>query len=73
MNSLSFIINLKQEVIDASILYEMSCKEGNERCQGDNYEEWEASDSGDMPNLRHEDVQDREELEQIFIDIGSGI
>jgi len=30
-NSLSFIVDLKQEVIDASILCEVSYQEGNER------------------------------------------
>ena len=38
-NSLSFIINMKQEVTDASILYEMPYQKGNERCQGHNHEE----------------------------------
>ena len=39
-NGLSFIVNSKVEVKDASILYEMSHQEGNEGSEGNNYEEW---------------------------------
>ena len=31
-----------------------------------NYEEWEASDSGHMPHIWDQDVQDREELGQVL-------
>ncbi len=40
----------------------MSCQEGNERPQSNNDEEWETSDSRDLPNMWYKNVQDREEL-----------
>jgi len=51
----------------------MQNQKGNERCQEHNHEEWQAGDSGDMPHMWDQDVQNREELEQIFIDIRSGV
>jgi len=43
-------------------LCKMSLKEGNEKYQGHNDEEWEAGDSGCIPNLWHQDVQNWESL-----------
>ena len=40
----------------------MPNQEGNEGCPGHNHEEWEACYSGNMPNMRHKDVQNRKEL-----------
>jgi hypothetical protein len=37
--------------LNASILHEMSNQERNEGCQGDNHEEWEASDSRRLPGM----------------------
>ncbi len=51
MNSLSFIINLKQEVINASILREVSYQERNERPEEHNHEERQAGYAGDMSRL----------------------
>ncbi len=44
--------------LNASILYEMSHQAGNERRQGYHYEEWPAGDSGNLSDLRDQDVQD---------------
>ena len=49
-------------VFNASILYEVPRQEGHKGCQGHNYEEWQASDSGCMPGMRDQDVPDRKEL-----------
>ena len=51
---------------NASILCEMQGQKGNEGCQIYNYEEREASNSGCMPHMWDEDVQDREELELVY-------
>ena len=51
------------EVNYASILCQMSNQARNERPQADYYEEWKARNPGNMPSLRDQDVQDREELE----------
>lgn len=40
----------------------MQSKEGNERFEGNYYEERQASYTRDMPNMRHKDVQNRKEL-----------
>jgi hypothetical protein len=53
---------LKEEVRDASILYEMQSQEGNEESQEHYNEEQKARYAGNMSNLWHQDVQDREEL-----------
>ena len=44
----------------------MPHKKRDEECQVYNYEEWKTSDPGDMPSVWDQDVQDREELEQIL-------
>ncbi len=49
-----------------SILCEMPIQKRNERRQEYNHEKWQASDSGCLPDMWDKDVQDREELEQIF-------
>jgi hypothetical protein len=51
---------------NASILYEMSYQEGNERHQGYNNEEWEAGNSRRVPRMRDKDVQDRQELKPLL-------
>jgi hypothetical protein len=61
-NGLSLAVNLKEEVRDASILYEMQSQEGNEESQDHYNEEQKARYAGNMSNLWHQDVQDREEL-----------
>ena len=66
MNSLSFIRNLKQEVIDASILYEVSYQERNKRPQEHNHEERQAGYARDVSRLRDEDVQNRKGLSLRF-------
>ena len=40
------------------ILCEVPGKERDQECQGHYDEEWQASDSGRLPGLRHQDVQD---------------
>lgn len=46
--------------MNAGILREVQSKERDEGCQGDYDEEQEAGDHGNLPGLRHKDVQDRE-------------
>ena len=69
MNRLSFIINLKQEVIDASILREVSYQERNERPEEHNHEERQAGNPGCMPYMWDEDVQNRKGLIQPSITV----
>ncbi len=54
-NILSFILNHSPErrKINASLLYEVPCKEGNERPQEYNDEERKTSYAGNMPYMRH--------------------
>ena len=52
---------------DASLLYEVPHQKGNEGCQEHNYEEWEASYSGCVPDMQHQDVQNREGLKLAII------
>jgi hypothetical protein len=58
--------NKRWEVVDASILYEVPRQERNEECQVRHYEEWQAGNPGSVPCLRHQDVQDRQELKLEF-------
>jgi len=51
INNVSFRVNLKQEVIDASILREVPYQERNERPQEHNHEEWQAGYARDMSRL----------------------
>ena len=50
---------------DGSILCEVPDQKRNEGPQGYNHEEWQAGDSGDMPQMWDQDVQNREELKPI--------
>jgi hypothetical protein len=59
------MLHIKQEVTNASLLYEMSNQEGNERSQKHNHEERQASDSG--PGMWHEDVPNWQGLSQQLI------
>jgi len=52
----------KEEVYDASILYEVPCQKGDEERQEHNHEERQAGNTGCMPNMRHQDVPNREEI-----------
>ena len=51
---------------NASILCKVPHKKGNEGYQEHNHEEWEAGNSGCMPDMWHQDVQDRQELKLIL-------
>ena len=53
----------------AGILREVSGQERDEGLQSYNYEEREASDSGNVSRVRHKDVQNREKLRIINIRI----
>ena len=44
---------LKVGQSDASILYEMSYQEGNERFKGYNHEKWQTGDTGDLSLMRY--------------------
>ena len=66
LNLLSSITNSKQEVQDASILYEVSRQKGNEGRQGNNHEEWKAGNPGCVSHMWDKDVQDRKELRAII-------
>ena len=62
-NGLSFIINVKGgRSSGASILCEVPCQQGNERRQKHHHEEWQAGSSGRMPDLWHQNVQNRQGL-----------
>ncbi len=69
MNRLSFIINLKQEAIDASILREVSYQERNERLEEHNHEERQAGNAGCLSGVRNEDVQNRKDITLIIISL----
>ncbi len=45
----------------------MQGKEGDKKSSADYNEEWQTSDDGYLSRLRHQNVQDREELEQVWI------
>ncbi len=47
---------------NASVLCEMSCQKRDEGCQKHNHEEREAGDSGRVPRMWDQDVQDRQGL-----------
>ena len=51
-----------KEVINAGLLYEVPCQEGNERCQKHHHEERQAGDPGRLSELWHESVQNRQGL-----------
>lgn len=46
----------------ASLLCQVSGEAGDQESEGHHHEERKASDTGCVPSLRHQDVQDREEL-----------
>ena len=50
--------NMQRRAINASVLYEVPYKEGNEGRKGNNHEERQAGGSGNLPGLRNQDVQD---------------
>ena len=54
----------KREVINASILCKVSYEERDAESPVHNHEKWQTSNSGCMPNLRNQDVQDWEKLVQ---------
>ncbi len=56
----------KKEVINGSILCEVPCQKGNAKSKVHHDEEWEASNSGDMSQMRHQDVPNREGLKLIL-------
>jgi len=63
--------NKKSRQVDASVLHEMSHQKGNGGCQSYHHEEWQAGYAGDLSKLRHQDVQNRQELGQtVLFDIG---
>ena len=66
MSRESSILQQKGGRPDASVLYEMPDQERNERPQEHYHEEWQAGNPGNMPNLRDQNVQDREELRLIL-------
>jgi len=51
---------------NASILCKVPHQKRNEGYQEHNHEEREAGNSGCMPDMRHQDVQDRQELKLIL-------
>jgi hypothetical protein len=48
--------------MDASLLYEVPKKEGNERSEGSYHEEQKACDKGYLPDLRYQNVPNRKRL-----------
>ena len=65
VNVLIFIRNGGES--NASILHEVPSQEGNERCEGDNHEEWQACNSRDMSFLWYKDVQNWKGITLILI------
>ena len=63
-NGLSFIVNRKRRSIDASILCEVPCQEGDEGSKIYNDEEWKTGNSRYMPHMWYQDVQNRKDLKQ---------
>ena len=49
----------------------MSCQERSEERQSHNYEEWQTGDSGRLPHLRHQDIQDWESVESIINELAT--
>jgi hypothetical protein len=63
-----FITNtLKEGGNHASLLCEMPHQERNEEPQSHYYEEWQTGNTGRLPGLRHQDVQNRQELKPVAI------
>ncbi len=52
---------------DGSILLQVPRQKRNKRRQGYNDEEWQTCDSGDMPRVWHQDVQDWERVDLTFL------
>ncbi len=61
-NDLSFLINGKKEVDDASVLCQVSCQERDEESQEHHHEEWQTGDSRCVPGMRDQDVPYRQSL-----------
>jgi hypothetical protein len=53
---------MQRRVIDASVLYEVPYKKGDERSQGHNNEKWQTGHSRNLSRMRNQDVQNRQEL-----------
>ena len=51
---------------NASILYEVPGQKGNEGRQKDNHEKWQAGNSGRVPCVRNQDVQNWQELDLLL-------
>ena len=56
------LVTKKEADNGTGILYEVQSQKGDERPQEHNHEEREAGDSRNVPFMRHQDVQNREEL-----------
>jgi len=52
----------KRRWTNAGILYEVPHQEGDEGCQERDSQEWQAGNPGCVPHMRHQDVQNRQEL-----------
>jgi hypothetical protein len=52
----------REEVNDGSILHEVSHQEGNEESQSHHNEKWQTRDSGNLPDLRYQNVPHRQKL-----------
>jgi hypothetical protein len=52
--------------LSAGILCKVQSQERDEGCKVNNYEEWKAGYSRDMPKLRNQDVPDREGLKRVL-------
>jgi len=59
----STYLNSKEDFYyGTSLLHEMPCQERDEGSKVHHHEEWQASDPGDVPYMRDQDVPDWEEL-----------
>lgn len=56
--------------MNASLLREMPCPEGNEGCQKHSYEEHETSNPGYLPDRWHQGVENRKELKLVLCGLG---
>jgi len=48
-------------------LHEVPCQERDEESEESDHEEWQAGEPGHLPEVRHQNVQDREELVLILL------
>lgn len=65
---------VEREVAERKHIAEMPAERGNERREECNHEEQQARYSRDMPNLRRQDVHDRQEVENfsLFVRVMTG-